>query len=226
MDSIAFLLGSIASLFVVWRLFKSDLLFVRFKVTLDIFFDSLLVFFLAFGIGARMLYLVEHWQRFNENFLSWILFLHFPGFIFLGGVIGGFLGLFLFCRQRKLSFLLLSDVIAVGVLLALGIVRLGNFVSNISNFLPLYEAVLSLGSFGFLHYLYTKGRSQSGMTTIYFFLLIGLMRFVVEFAGGYSVYLARITPSQFISGIFVLTGVSVLLFMKREQIRRLIARRI
>jgi phosphatidylglycerol:prolipoprotein diacylglycerol transferase len=47
-----------------------------------------------------------------------------------GAVIGGALALYLFCRNRKMSFMLWADIAAPGVALAQGIGRWGNFFNQ------------------------------------------------------------------------------------------------
>lgn len=236
----------ILSLFVIWRLYKNNLLFLRYNVTLDVFFDSVLVFFISFAGGARLLHIVEHFGTFRWDFLRWILFLHFPGFSFLGGVIGGVLGLWIFCSVYKKPFFLLLDIIALGIPLVLAFTRIGSLLNgdsfgrettffikvamvNMSGFrhpTQLYEAILAFGIFAVLFYLYHKTRLRNGELFLYFILLIGISRFFVEMIRGDSVYLGGFAVAQIISAFFVAIASTILVIFRRNNIfERYILRR-
>lgn len=228
---ITFSTSFILALFVVWRLYKYNLAFIRFGVSLDTFFDSVLVFFFAFGLGARILYIAQHWDSFAGNVISWFLFLHFPGFAFLGGVVGGIIGLWIFCRRKKLPFLLLLDVLFVALPLALGFSRIGNLlvgedqrfpIRNITVAVGGYEAVLAFAIFVLLYMLYMRGKSKPGMIAIYCLLLIGVLAFFVEMGRGVSVYLLHLTIGQIISACFVITSTVLILVRKRETLRAML----
>lgn len=226
-------------LFIMWRLYKNNLAFLRFHVTLDSFFDSVLVFLLSFGMGARILHILEHWHYFSTDVLRSLLFLHFPGFSFLGGTIGGIMGLWLYCRGKKLPFLLLVDLLIIGLAFTFSFSRIGsllggdsygketNFFLNVS--IPglsgmrhptqLYEAILGFVLFALLYYLYHKGKIASGLLTLYFLLIIGITRFFIEMLRGDSVYLRGIAVAQILSIFFVLVSLSILAVAKREALR-------
>ena len=88
---------------------------------------DLSVFLLPSGIiGARIYYVVFSWNQFRNDF--WSVFRIWEGGIAIyGGIIGGFAALIVFCRFRKLSPLMLCDLIAPGVALAQSIGRWGNW---------------------------------------------------------------------------------------------------
>lgn len=217
----ASLLGLLVSLFIAWRLYKNNFLFVRFNVGLNTFFDSIFFFLISFAIGARVLYIMEHWEKFSASLFSWFLFLHVPGFSFLGGVIGGFLGLFLFCQAKKLPYLLLADLLSVAVAFVLACFRIGAALSGNSPGVKifgmrqpvyLYEAVLSFVIFLFLHWLYVRGKSVNGEITLYFFLLIGITGFLVESFRTDSIYLGGFA-------IFICLAVACLLLLHRALVK-------
>lgn len=241
---VIFTFASILSLFIMWRLYKNNLTFIRFHVTLDLFFDSVLAFFIAFGIGARFLHIAEHGSAFGMNIFHWLLFLHFPGFSFLGGIIGGVLGLWLFCYKQKQPFLLLLDLLTIGTSLTFAFSRIGSLLAgdsygretsfflkvNIAGLagarhpVQLYEAILAFAIFALLYYLYVRVRLKNGELFLYFLLFIGISRFFVEFLRGDSVYLGRFAVAQVISTVFVLVSLSLLLRLKREIVLNFIKR--
>lgn len=224
------------SLFIMWRLYKNNLAFLRFRVTLEDFFDSVLIFFVSFGIGARILHIIEHADSFGIDIFRYLLFLHYPGFSFLGGVIGGFLGLWLFCRHQKKPFLLLADLLSIGLALTLSLSRIGSLLTGdgfgkptsfpINVSLPtipgtrhptqLYEALLTFAIFALLFVLYRKGRGRDGDIFVYFVGLLGLTRFFVEFLRADSVYFHGVAVAQILSVIFVVIAAVVLVVRKGD----------
>lgn len=229
----------ILALFVLWRLYKNDLRFLRYKLTVDSFFDSVLVFFISFTIGARLLHIIEHFDFFGVNILQYFLFLHFPGFSFLGGIIGGAIGLFLFCWVNKKPFFLLLDLISIGIALALAFSRIGSLLSgdaygSETNFflkveilnLPglrhptqLYEAILAFSIFALLYFLYSRRKFRNGELFLVFLTAIGICRFFVEMLRGDSVYLVGFAVAQIISVVFICVGVVFLINAYWLQIR-------
>ena len=77
-------------------------------------------------IGARLYYVVFSFDQFRNDLLS-VFRIWEGGLAIYGGIIAGLLVLFIFCRYRKLSFLLLCDTIAPGLALAQCIGRWGNW---------------------------------------------------------------------------------------------------
>ncbi|GEM_PF-5238787 len=198
-SGLIFVLSLIISLFIIWRLYKNNLSFLRSKISLNEFFDNALFFFFAFGIGARILYIVEHWQVFRGNIASMFLFLHFPGFSFLGGVIGAVFGLWILCRIQKQPFFLLLDTFVVGL----------SFVLSLSQIERL-EGILAFGIFAFLYYFYRTEKLKSGEIFLYFLVLTGILNFFV-------VYLA---------GVSVIIGLSTILFIRRAIILSFLKRKL
>jgi phosphatidylglycerol:prolipoprotein diacylglycerol transferase len=128
-----------------------------------------------------------------------------------GAIIGGGLALYLFCRRKKMSFLLWADIAAPGLALAQAIGRWGNFVNqelygkpsnlpwavkidpinrvpgyeNYSTFQPLflYESIWNLMVMGFLLWMERKFASKLKEGDIFLAYLIGYStgRFFLEF---------------------------------------------
>jgi len=128
-----------------------------------------------------------------------------------GAVIGGAIALYLFCRQRKTSFLMWADIAAPGVALAQAIGRWGNFFNqelygkpttlpwaveidpiyrvagyeNYSTFHPLflYESIWNLLNMVFLLWLGRKfhGRLKNGDIFLTYAIGYSIGRFLLEF---------------------------------------------
>lgn len=84
-------------------------------------------------IGARVTYLAQNWERVvraKQGFAKIVaLFaLWDGGIVFYGSVIGGIVGIVLYCRRRAISPVLLFDVIAPSLFVGEGFGRIGCFL--------------------------------------------------------------------------------------------------
>lgn len=77
-------------------------------------------------VGARVAYIVGH----PEQFRSAVEYLQIykGGISLMGGLIGGFLAAYLYCRAKKLDFLRLADLGAPGLAIGTAIGRIGDLV--------------------------------------------------------------------------------------------------
>ena len=92
-------------------------------------------------IGARLYYVLFSWNQFSNDPAS-VFRIWEGGIAIYGGIIGGLIALFVFCRKRHFPVLLLCDLIAPGLILAQCIGRWGNWF-NIEAFgLPVYRPEL------------------------------------------------------------------------------------
>jgi phosphatidylglycerol:prolipoprotein diacylglycerol transferase len=73
--------------------------------------------------GSRLLSVVDDWQGFLAHPLAFIF--TGAGFVFYGGLLGGFLTVTILIRRRGLSWLRVSDAIAPGLALGQAIGRIG-----------------------------------------------------------------------------------------------------
>ncbi len=90
-------------------------------------------------IGARIfgtlvydttgLYLRKPWLIFLPFSEDWH-FIGYMGMSFHGGVIGGIIGVWLYCKKYKQSFLELGDMLAISIPLGYTFGRLGNFING------------------------------------------------------------------------------------------------
>ncbi len=77
-------------------------------------------------VGARLYYVAFTWDQFSENLVR-ILYVWEGGVAIYGALIGGFLGVWLNARRKKISLLTLLDMFAPSVILAQALGRWGNF---------------------------------------------------------------------------------------------------
>lgn len=195
---------------------------------------DLVPYLVIFGIlGARIYYCVLNYD-FYFRFPTEVLAIRHGGLSIHGAIIGGFIGLLIFAKRHKISFLKLADVSAVGLVLAQAIGRWGNFFNSEAFGLPtnlpwklyiapqyrpipyqnceyfhptfLYESLLDLAIFGVLFLLIkTKNTKKDGNLTLIYLILYSVARIIVESF--------RIDCVLYIGGISVATIVSCIILL-------------
>ena len=103
---------------------------------------DLVLWLLPAGIlGARIYYVIFSWDQFRSDPLA-VFRIWEGGLAIYGGVLAGLIVLVVFARHRKLSPLLLCDIIAPGLVLAQAIGRWGNYFNMEAYGLPLLNQSL------------------------------------------------------------------------------------
>lgn len=95
----------------------------------DLWWDFSIYAIVFSVIGARLYYVIFSWDAYKDNFLE-VFNLRHGGLAIYGGVIGGFLTLFIFSRLKKQSFFAMVDVGVFGLLLGQIIGHWGNFMNR------------------------------------------------------------------------------------------------
>lgn len=163
------------------------------------------------------------------------------GFVFYGGLIGGFLGIVIYCKQFKLSYADFLDTYAVSVPLGHVFGRVGCFMSGCCYGLPhdgffsvtylpgvtadvnavgeprlavqLIEAMSLLALYVVLEITFNKTK-RKGLCTCLYIIGYSIIRFTLEYFRGDPArgFLLGMTTSQLISVLFVLSMVTVLIY--------------
>ena len=190
-------------------------------------------------IGARVYYVVFSFHQFQNDLFS-VFRVWEGGLAIYGGIIAGLLVLFIFCRRRNISFLLLCDIIVPGLALAQAIGRWGNWFNMEAYGLPIqqagfqffpvavlipgqggfswhmatffYESVCDFLLFLFLTRLFYRHRRKTGDVLFFYFLGYGCSRLLIEQLRTDSLYSASIRVSQLVS--FVLIAFVFILFFR------------
>ena len=177
-------------------------------------------------IGARLYYVVFSWDAFAGDPLS-ILRIWEGGLAIYGGIIGGLAAIFITARMKKLSPLLLADMIIPTVALAQAIGRWGNYFNMEAYGAPItdpawqffpagvliptaedytwhmatffYESVWNLCVFGVLWFVIRKRKKRHGVVALWYALLYGVGRAVIEGLRTDSLMLGSIRVSQLLS---------------------------
>ncbi len=208
------------------------LLFRRRGIPVDWTLDLLLCILPIGIIGARTYYCA-----FYGNMSDWLQFRD-GGLAIYGGIIGGALGVVLFCLIHKVSFLRTADCLLPGVILAQGIGRWGNFVNQeaygnlVTNpklqWFPyavyiddagawyqatfFYESLSCLIIFAILFTFAWKFRKKpNGLLFSGYFILYGIERAIVEGLRSDSLMVGNVRVSQALSVVLILAGVACIL---------------
>jgi phosphatidylglycerol:prolipoprotein diacylglycerol transferase len=226
-SAISYLLGVVITcLLAKKRGFKSD----------DILTLALYVIPLAI-IGARVYYVLfrlDHYTNFVDVFKIWE-----GGLAFYGGLIGGGLGVLLYCLIHKKNFFALADLIMVAMVFSQGVGRWGNFfnqeaygnlvtdpnlqwfpfavyIENVGQWhlaTFFYESLWNFLTFGILLTLLLKVKfKQNGMVCAFYLVLYGIGRTWIEGLRTDSLYLGSLRVSQVLSIIFIVIGLFYILF--------------
>ena len=183
-------------------------------------------------IGARIYYVIfsDHNYTFGEIFRIWD-----GGMAILGGVIGGAIGVMLYCLIHKKNFLDVGDIAASSLILGQAIGRIGCYfagccygvevtdpslmwfplstqidgVWHLSTFF--YECIWNLLGFVVLMLLLRKsGVKQRGAIMSLYLIIYGTGRAWIEALRGDSLYIGSIKVSQLLSIIMIIIGIAVL----------------
>ncbi len=203
---------------------------------------------LPFGIiGARLYYVVFSWDQFRHNLLS-VFRIWEGGIAIYGGIIAGVIVLFLFCRKRKISPLIMCDIIAPGLVLAQSIGRWGNWF-NIEAygwtvtrpelcFFPLslqvpsdgfswhlatffYESVWDMLIFLFLLFSRHRILRRQGDVFFFYLFLYGAGRLIIEEMRTDSLYAASsVRISQLLSIIVCMAIIFRYAFLLHKTLHR------
>lgn len=189
-------------------------------------------------IGARLYYVIFQWEHFAPDPLS-ILRLWEGGLAIYGGVIGGLVGVLLFSRHRRINPAVMADMIVPGLALAQSIGRWGNYFNMEAygrpitdaawQFFPVgvqipsgdgyawhmatffYESCWDMAVFLLLWFVIRKRTSKPGTTTLWYLLLYGAGRFLIEGLRMDSLMTSTIRVSQLLSLILVILSAVLLI---------------
>lgn len=191
-------------------------------------------------VGARGYYVAFQWPLFADDLWS-ILRVWEGGLAIYGGVIGGLLGVLLFAWRRKLNPFLLTDLIVPGLSLAQGIGRWGNYfnmeaygreiVNPAWQFFPVgvqiaegggytwhmatffYESCWDVLIFAALWFVIRRKSKASGTVTLWYLLLYGCGRCLIEGLRTDSLMLGGLRVSQVLSLMLALFAAAMLLIL-------------
>ena len=177
-------------------------------------------------VGARGLYVLSYWREGFAGRPLWQIFnIRGGGLVFYGGLIGASLACIFYVRFKKLPLWRIADVLAPSIALGHSFGRIGCLMNgccygracelpwaiHFPNDHPthgagvhptqIYEAVLNLGLYAALAWLYRRKKFDGQIFALYLILYAVLRACVEIFRGDYTAnYLyGQVTPGQVLS---------------------------
>ncbi|HFI0214743.1 TPA: prolipoprotein diacylglyceryl transferase [Streptococcus suis] len=214
----------------------------RKKILQDDILDFILLAFPLSIIGARIYYVAFSWSEYKDNLLS-VFAIWNGGIAIYGGLITGAIVLYFFTRHRFIHTLDFLDVVAPSVMIAQAIGRWGNFFNQEAygkavdslNYLPsfirdqmyidgayrqptfLFESLWNLLGFGLICVLRRRPNLlKQGEITAFYLIWYGFGRLLIEGLRTDSLMFLGIRVSQWLSGILILVGISMVVVRRRQ----------
>ena len=186
-------------------------------------------------IGARVLFWITEWKEILAD-PGFILRTMTDGFVVYGGILGGLLAGWIYCRVKKLEFLEYFDLLLPSVALAQGFGRIGCLLAGCcygretsgwlsitfhdSDFAPnkvaliptqIYSSILDFLHFGVLLYI-ARHKKADGQVGAFYMIFYSVGRFILEYFRGDMIRgsVGMLSTSQFISIFIFAAGVIML----------------
>ena len=217
------------------------------KENIDIVVISDMIFYLIIVsiLGARIYYCAFNLDYYLYEPLA-ILRIWEGGLAIHGGVIAGIIFLYFYCKIKKLDLIKILDIIAPALALGQAIGRWGNFFnseafgltttykalksSHIPNFI--IEGMYINGTYHHPTFLYEslgcllifiiliifRNKIKRGQISGIYFVLYGIVRFLIESLRQDSLMLGSIKVAQLVSVIAILLGIYLIIkpFIRRK----------
>jgi len=198
-------------------------------------------------IGAKLLYIIvtipsilEHIHNTNADTLQVVLFLFQGGFVFYGGLIGGFLAALIYMKQYKLPFESIADIATPTLPVAHAIGRIGCFFAGCCYGLPVSWGVEFNASLSAPHdialmptqliessiniifalVLYVLGRYEKfrGKLLYFYIIFYSITRFILEFFryDAERGVFGFLSTSQYIS--IILLAIAIFFLVKKSKV--------
>lgn len=202
------------------------------------FIENLLFYMIIVAIiGARIYYVIFNLKEFNS--LIDILAIYNGGLAIYGGIISSIIFIYFYSKKYKVNFLQILNLLAPALILGQAIGRWGNFFNqeaygsivtyeylnnlHIPKFIInsmyidgtyhhptfLYESILCF--LGFIILITLRKKKSQNITFIYL-IYYGIIRFFIEGLRTDSLYLFNFRISQIVSILFILIGISGIIY--------------
>lgn len=226
----AFWTMALAGFLVAFLVIKSDIQRRGYSVTLA--YDMVLYAYIGGWVGARLFMIPTGWEYFTEDPLGFLL--SGSGWVWYGGVVGGFLALVLLAQRRNLSLLALGDIAAPALAMGLAMGRIGCQLSGDGDYgvptdlpwgmsypngvvpttenvhpTPVYEM---LGCYVIFGYLWRRRHQAlpAGDLLGRYLIFSGFLRLAIEFVRRNPAWLLGLTTAQWFSVASIALGVWIL----------------
>lgn len=192
-------------------------------------------------IGARIYYLIENWAVVRADF--WGAAFGGIGFVWYGGLIGGFIGVVAWTLVRRLPLDIVANAMAPAIAMGYAIGRVGCQLAGDGDYgrpsglpwamgyphgtvptppgvkvhpTPIYEIIVMAVVVWILWRLATRYDKSGWWTFGWFLILSGIERFLVEFVRRNPVWFAGLTQPQWVAIVSVLIGVVLVVALRKR----------
>ncbi len=214
-------------------------------ISKSIISDLLFYLVIVCIVGARLYYCLFNLDYYLTNPID-ILKIWEGGLAIHGGIIAGFIYLFIFCKYKKINILKITDIIVPALALGQAIGRWGNFFNqeaygpvttysflhslHIPNFIIdgmyinnqyhhptfLYESIWCLLIFILLVIFMKLIKAKFGTLTAVYLILYGIERYFIEGLRQDSLMFFQFKIAQIVSLLMVIIGVIILLILRKK----------
>ncbi len=199
------------------------------------------IFLVAIPLGvicARLYYVAFNWGYYSQNLIL-IPQMWNGGLAIHGGIIGGFIGIYIVCKKKKINILKLIDVVVPSLILAQAIGRWGNYF-NMEAYggqtdLPwainvidpvlgsiyvhptfFYESIWNLGVFFLLIYVFEKRKKAHGELACWYLILYSIGRFFIEGLRTDSLMFFFLRMAQIVSIVSIIGGIIGIIYLRKK----------
>ncbi len=211
----------------------------RYGIDSETILDLVFAVLVSSVIGVRALYVFTHLDYFSPWYRAFYLW--DGGMTLYGGIVAATATVWYLTRRRGIPFLVMADIFSPGVILGIGITRIGCFMAGCCFGKPcslgcavhfpvdspawkqfgdvaVHPSQLYASGGGFLAFglllLLERFSHRRGETFARFLVLYGILRFVVDFSRYYednAVMALGWSSNQWVSLILILAGVGLLI---------------
>ena len=144
----------------------------------DILWEGLLISLILAIIGARLYHVIDFWWLYKQDPLL-IFFVWKGGLGIFGGLLGAFLGLFVYSQYKKQDLVSWLDVGTLFLPLGQAIGRWGNYFNNELLSYAIYESLADLLLF-FVLFLLNRKKYVRGRNVLFYLLGYATIRLLLE----------------------------------------------
>ena len=231
--------GLMIAIGVIVALFTGEAIAKKRGLNSDAIYSITFLCVISGFISAKILFCIVEWKTFVTNPKQ---VLTGSGFVVYGGIIGGVLAAYLYCRIKKLSFWDYFDLVLPCVAIAQGFGRIGCFMAGCcygketdsfigivfthSNQAPNGVKLLPTQLFSAagmfliaaILFMYAKRKHATGQVGALYMILYSVGRFFIEFLrNDYRGEVGPFSTSQFISLFIFVAGIALFIYKKRSE---------
>lgn len=210
--------------------FAEAFLYLRRKLPLRSAYNLSILLFAGVLLGGRVVEVVFYESPFYSAHPRLIPALWLGGMATHGLLVGGLLGVWLFCRLERRPFLVTTDLLAIPAAFILGVGRIGNFIDGqiVGSVTSVPWAVKFPDAVGFRHpvvlydglknlliipilILAAKRKPRPGLLTGIFLFLYAFLRIFVDLFREYPTTLLGLATGQVLNIVLSIIGLALLL---------------